>query len=468
MKFSQNDIEIRLKEYVDFLPFIYNGLHQKITYYCPSCKELKSGQIVHILNGHTKCKNCVGKRKRTQNEAEEILLNNNINFKPFIYKNNQSVIEYQCTECGKTKKNNFIDLINGHTRCKSCGINKISQNQNLTQEEIINRLKSYGIEFQPFFYEKRRSTYINIKCVKCGEFFETTIGNICDKRGSKICRRCQKSTSTGENELKDFIISCGFEILENTKVFGVELDILIPSKQIAFEYNGTYYHNDRCKPKEYHYDKVTICMNNDIRLIHIWDYEWINNKEQIKSYIRAQLGLCENKIFGRNCEIKEIDFKTAKKLLEYHQQKATTATKYIGLYHGDELVLVMLFSKMMKNIFTKEPIAEWEVKREVCKEGYSIVGGKSKVFTYFVKNYKPKSVVSYVDRAKFTGKSYKIMGFKLNHINPSRYDWVYKSGLIFKKRQPKIYTEMKKLYDEDKVYRIYDSGRFCYLWNMYK
>ena len=152
----------------------------------------------------------------------------------------------------------------------------------------------------------------------------------------------------------------------------------------------------------------------------------------------------------------EIDCKTASPLLDYHQQKQVAANVYLGLYYEDELVLVMLFKKHKKY--------QWEVKREVCKEGCSVVGGKSKVFSYFVKKYKPENIVSFVDRSKFTGKSYEIMGFKLTHIVPARYDWVFKNGLFFKKRSPSIYQEMKKLYDEGKVYRIYDSGRYCFLW----
>jgi len=468
IKYSQEEIENLLKEHVVFLPFTYVEMHQKISYYCPICNNIKESQIVHVLNGHSKCKACAGKKKRTQNEAEQELLKKSIIFNQFVYQNNETIIEYKCTGCGKLKQNKFIEIINGHTLCKSCGIKKISQNQNLSQEEIEKRLKHIGVIFKPFVYEKRRTTNIEIKCVECGEFFETAINNMFDRRGSRMCRRCQQSTSTGENELKNFIISCGFDIVENKKVSGIEIDILIPSKQIAFEYNGTYYHNDIAKHKNYHYDKITVCQNNDIRLIYVWDYEWLNNREQIKSYIKAQLGLCEHKVFARDCTIQEIDLKTAKPLLEYHQQKSVTASNYIGLFHKSELVLVMLLNKISKNIFTQTPAAEWEVKREVCKEGYSVIGGKSKVFKYFIRKYNPKSVVAYVDRSKFTGKSYEIMGFELKHINPSRYDWVYKSGLIFKKRQPKIYKEMKQLYDDGKVFRIYDGGRYCYIWKNQK
>ena len=38
-----------------------------------------------------------------------------------------------------------------------------------------------------------------------------------------------------------------------------------------------------------------------------------------------------------------------------------------------------------------------------------------KVFNYFIKNYKPKSILSYCDNAKFEGKLYPKLGFTLEH-----------------------------------------------------
>jgi hypothetical protein len=354
-------------------------------------------------------------------------------------------------------------------------------NENVNKKMIENNLKKFGV---PNIMQVNRELW-QIEITSSKDNFENYLKSLDSKKTTRelsdilgfkdrstILDYINKfdlwdyidTTSTiPEKELADFINSLGFETQKKRFEWG-EIDILIKDKNIGFEFNGCYWHSDLKVNKNYHYDKVTNAQNEKIRLIHIWDYEWIHNRQYIESYIKAQLGLCEKRIFARKCEIKEIDFKTVKPLLEYHQQKATPANHYIGLYHENELVLVMLFSKTTKGIFTQNPIAEWEVKREICKEGYSVVGGKSKVFNYFVKTHNPESVVSYVDRGKFTGRSYEIMGFKLDHINPARYDWIYRNGLIFKKRQPKIYKEMKQLYNENKVLRVYDSGRYCYVW----
>ena len=115
VKWSQDEIENKLRGYVVFLPFVYTGMHQIIKYHCPVCNIVKEGQIVHILNGHANCKDCSGKAKRTQKKAEKELSDKGIKFKSFIYNNNETIIEYHCVCCGELKQNKFIEIINGHS-----------------------------------------------------------------------------------------------------------------------------------------------------------------------------------------------------------------------------------------------------------------------------------------------------------------------------------------------------------------
>ncbi len=375
--------------------------------------------------------------------------------------------EFKCEVCGK--------LFSGYGNRRFCSKSCSSKITNLSEKRKKDRKRiceCCGKEFE-YKNSNKNQKYCSLSCINqknrtqyclnCNK--ELTNVQIRAKQTycSTICANsspdCNKKISTNENELNLFIQSLGFTTKKHQLKNKQEIDIFIPELNIGFEYNGCYWHCDKQKDKNYHYDKVTAAGEEGIRLIMIWEYEWINSNRQIKSYIKAQLGLCEHRIYARNCIVKECNYQEVKHLLQYHQQGTITATKYIGLYHKEELVLAMLFGKPRntKNI-------EWEIYREVCKEGYSIVGGKSKVFNYFVKTYNPQSVLSFVDRSKFTGKSYQIMGFELEKICEARYDWVYKDSFIFKKRQPAIYKEMMALYIENKVFRVYDSGRYKYVY----
>ena len=57
-----------------------------------------------------------------------------------------------------------------------------------------------------------------------------------------------------------------------------ELDIYLPEINIAFEFNGTYWHSDKFKDMYYHQRKTKQCYEQGIQLINIYEYEWDNNE----------------------------------------------------------------------------------------------------------------------------------------------------------------------------------------------
>lgn len=106
-----------------------------------------------------------------------------------------------------------------------------------------------------------------------------------------------KTISKKEIELKTFIdklLNNKYELLFNKKINDennkkYELDIFIPELNIAFEFNGDYWHSDKFKDKYYHQIKTKLCYLNNIMLIHIYEYQWDNNKNKIKTYIKNLL-----------------------------------------------------------------------------------------------------------------------------------------------------------------------------------
>lgn len=101
------------------------------------------------------------------------------------------------------------------------------------------------------------------------------------------------STSKEEKELLEYIKSLTKEtILENKKSIikddnhKYELDIYIPSLNLAFEFNGNYWHSDMKLPNDYHQNKTKLCYENKIQLIHIYEFDWKENKDLIKERLR--------------------------------------------------------------------------------------------------------------------------------------------------------------------------------------
>lgn len=92
-----------------------------------------------------------------------------------------------------------------------------------------------------------------------------------------------------EKEVEDFIKSLGFEIQSNvrnlikTKDGKIkEIDIYIPEKKVAIEFDGVYWHSDKFSYPNAHLEKTELCEALGIRLIHILDYYWNTKKIYVK------------------------------------------------------------------------------------------------------------------------------------------------------------------------------------------
>lgn len=84
-----------------------------------------------------------------------------------------------------------------------------------------------------------------------------------------------------------------------------EIDIYLPELGIAFEFNVTYCHSELYKDKHYHLDKTDSCLLKGVKLIHIWQDDWLYKREIVQSRILNLLGKSK-KIYARNCTIKEV------------------------------------------------------------------------------------------------------------------------------------------------------------------
>lgn len=79
------------------------------------------------------------------------------------------------------------------------------------------------------------------------------------------------------NAIREFYAG---EILENCRslITPYELDIVIPEKKIAIEFDGLYWHSDDQIDSEYHVRKTTACEKIGFQLIHIFENEWQTKK----------------------------------------------------------------------------------------------------------------------------------------------------------------------------------------------
>lgn len=317
--------------------------------------------------------------------------------------------------------------------------------------------------------EKTHRDEITFECKDCGKTFVDNLANILQRIYPCSCKR-PISKSVNENELKKFL-STYFdegELLFNTRLEGYELDIYIPKLNIAIEYNGLYWHSEKVQsdPKNYHYNKYILCKNHNIRLIQIFEDEWISKNEIVKNRLLHILKVnTPNKIFARNCTIKEIDHTTKNEFLDkYHIQGKDSSKIKLGAFYNNDLVAIMTFSvgNISKGSHSKAGV--WELNRFCQKFNQNCIGIAGKMLTYFKKNYDWDTIFSYADLRWSQGNLYNILGFNLEQNININY-WYTKDGmerihrfaLRKKEDEPKDIPEWI-LRQKEGYYRIWDCG----------
>lgn len=286
-----------------------------------------------------------------------------------------------------------------------------------------------------------------------------------------ICPYCDPLGSSYENEIVGFLRSLGIENIErNTRqiIPPKELDIYLPDFKLAIEFHGLYWHSfsekETTLQKNSHQFKFLKCLEQDITLIQIFENEWKNKQDILKSRIIHKLGKSQIKVFARKCEVRTITSSEASEFLDetHFQGGSVKCSVNYGLFFMDSLLAVMTFGKPR---FNKN--FEWELIRFSSKG--NIVGGANKIFSHFKREHSPHSVISYSDNRFGTGNLYLKLGFTKSGISKPNFYYL-KNNEIFSRYKYQKHKMPKKIENFDsnltaeenmfnnKYRRLWDAG----------
>ena len=261
----------------------------KIKIYCKQCKKY----FEQIPNNHIKgagCKQCAVK-ERTSNKQEFIkkaikIHGNKYDYTDFEYIKSYIKSKIYCKQCNKY----YLITPNSHLNnkgCPKCAINNMAENNKLKFKEF----KEKAVKIHGDNYEYNKENYksktedMQIYCKTCQKYFTQKPSNHLSGRGCKIC-----SSNKTQRELYNYITELIKAEINNREIIRPqELDIWIPSHNLAIELNGLYYHEENKIGKNYHYEKYLKCKENNIKLIQIFENEWLERKNQVKHYIQNLL-----------------------------------------------------------------------------------------------------------------------------------------------------------------------------------
>jgi len=331
---------------LSIVPETYTRVSDRADFICNKGHEFNS-IVNNVLRG-MECKKC-------RNEEKSLRMQRPLSYVIDKIKNKDIKIIGE-TYKGLNKKATFICLkdkshiewstapqhiISHDTGCPQCSREKMSSDFTLPLDKLQEKLvKRIDLKIIPETYTqvKNKSTFI---CTKDEtHIWEAYTHNILQGRG---CPFCSSYISKGEVELHNYIKKL-YPSVNNARniISPYELDIYIPEKNLAIEYNGLYWHSEVEKSPDYHFIKYEKCNQINIKLIQIYENEWKNKKDIVKRYISQTLNINVSLVSFNNLKMIKISDVVAKEFIKQNSFITNVlSNEYLGLYQADNLISIL-------------------------------------------------------------------------------------------------------------------------------
>lgn len=327
---------------------VYRGQNEKIIITCPIHGDFETTPVRHW--GGCKCAKCQG--VRPQMTTDEFICEakrvhgDKYDYSKVDYKNAKEKVEVICPKHGSfwVTPNNHVSKKSG---CPECSFRKKS----LSNDEFIRKAET--IHGKIYDYSKVKYvnalTRVEIICPIHGSFFTTP--HIHLSKSKKGCPKCGRRLSKGELAMRKFVEKYVEVDANNRSILnGRELDIYVPSKNLAIEFNGLFWHSEKGNYNTI-VEKCDDCEKLGMRLINIFEDEWKDKEQVVKSLI---LGILNELpvINASECEIRNVEASQANNFIEENSLKNVKNCEVnLGLFKRNKLVSLMAFDSSEIKVF---------------------------------------------------------------------------------------------------------------------
>jgi len=411
-----------------------NNMRDKIAITCKTHGVFTQSIVAHLLHG-SGCRLCQKPNTKPIStnaiiydtkwfiDKAQKLYGSYYDYSAISYDGSESPVQIICPLHGEFKQA-ARDHLQGFG-CSACGINRLSElNRKDFRQFIAEATVIHGSQYD---YTKshyiNQDTQIDIVCKDHGVFTQNPRHHL---RGQG-CQKC--AISSGQNSLYQFIntIYDGVIQLNNRDILdGKEIDIYLPAIKLGVEYHGLYFHSfnirENAEDRARHAIKTDLCNIHEIKLLQIFENEWINKRRLIESMLKHQLKL-SHKIHARQCNIVKLNNREYMKYMaQWHLAGGKSSHTSFGLQYNNTTISAIGFNVHKQH--------GWEITRYATALDHVIVGGFSKLFNAFSKEYDPIEVMTYADRRISTGNCYQRAGFVQVAITRPNYFYV-KGGKLY-------------------------------------
>ncbi len=354
------------------------------------------------------------------------------------------------------------------------GVEAIKTNE-CKEKRTSTYLEKYGVthysktdEFKEKLHKSR--TWEKKHMLSTGEF----VADICREYGKNLSNAlvilrqygepafwCHvRNTEVGMSGLEHAALDLGILGMErlNKKVQGLSYRPDFMVEGIFINTDGLYWHSELQKDIYYHFEMRQEFEKAGLRIMQFRQDEVIYKAPIVKSIIDNALGRNLNKKDARKCTVVKVSPQDAKVFFcENHLMGNRNSKASFGLYyHG---VLISCLAVLVQN-------GEMEIARFSNKRGFSVRGAFSRLLATTVKEFGPRTIISYCDLRYATGTSYVKNGFVLEGISLG---WQWTDGEhTFNRMQCRANMDERRLSQKEYAlelgwYKIYDAGQAKYV-----
>lgn len=372
------------------------------------------------------------------------------------YQNTNTALSFKCLTCGsifKRKPNTFL-CARLNDACPICSLKKVRRNRMKTHEDFKKEVvQKYGEgRYTVLNKYTASSEKVEVLCNECGRTFFVEANSFLHGHG---CPYHNCNSSEKEKEVFNFVKEiCPDAENNNRKLLkGHELDIVVPSKKIAIEFDGIFWHNENNKAADYHLKKTEACEKLGYRLFHVFEDEWRGKKDAWKSMLRCSLEASMDKIEAKDCKVKNISEQECSLFLnQNHILGDCPCTIRYGLLFQGELVAIMAFAS--------DNGMDFELLRYCSKIGFDIRDGASVLFKNFKEKNAPKTVIAQADRRFDNGEIYLRLGFSFQETMEPEFRLVVKDKRVSPSNvECPDDVDKETFWKEQRWYKIYDCGK---------
>jgi len=275
---------------------------------------------------------------------------------------------------------------------------------------------------------------VRLHCPKHGDFEQKAYSHLLGHG----CPACGKITSYAQRDLAAFVEALGVAVEHDNRTVlgGLHIDVWCPEQRVGIEYHGSFWHT-QSRVGNKHREKWERAVAAGVRLIQVFDYEWLERRSAVENRLRAIIG-GSPAVAARKCDVRPVSVADANAFCKtYHTQGAGLRHKAAyGLYSAGELVGCMTFGS------SRYSIEGWELLRFATKG--RVQGGFGRLLAAFFREHGPDVITSYCDLRWGTGDVYAANGFVLDGVTAPDYWYVAKDRRVSRyaaQNRPKGQTE---------------------------